>query len=226
MLKAVIFDLDGVIVKFNLNSRRIKEEMIAELEADGIPKGKLSAEKPFSIMKETIVQHLSAIGKEGMADALIKKAERIQIDHEVVAARETELLSGAKQILGFIKGKGLKVALFTYNNSRAAEIALSRHGIEGYFDLIVARDMVPKPKPNPAHLTVILDKLGIQRGEAIVVGDSEMDIMPSKALGVKVVALTTGMRRSEELSRLNPDYLIPDMRSLEGIIERLTGGGI
>jgi beta-phosphoglucomutase-like phosphatase (HAD superfamily) len=39
LLKAVIFDLDGVIVKFNLNSRRIKEEMIAELEASGIPKG-------------------------------------------------------------------------------------------------------------------------------------------------------------------------------------------
>jgi len=226
LLKAVIFDLDGVIVKFNLNSRRIKEEMIAELEASGIPKGKLSAEKPFSIMKEAIVRHLSAIGKEGMAGALITKAERIQIEHEVVAARETELISGAKQMLGFIKGKGLKVALFTYNNSRAAEIALSRHGVEGYFDLIVARDMVPKPKPNPAHLTVILDKLGIQRGEAIVVGDSEMDIIPSKALGVKVVALTTGMRRSEELSRLDPDYMIQDMRSLEGIVERLTGGGI
>jgi len=223
LLKAVIFDLDGVIVKFNLDSRRIKQEMIAELEANGIPKGKLSADKPFSIMKGAVEQHFSSLGKEGEADALIRRAESIQIAHEVTAARETELLPGAKQMLQLIKGKGLKVALFTYNNSRAAEIALLRHGLRGYFDLIISRDMVSRPKPNPEHLNAILDKLGVRNDEAIVVGDSEMDIKPSKELGVTAVALTTGIRRKNELSQFNPDYIISDMMELKGIVERVMG---
>ena len=225
MLKAIIFDLDGVIVKFNLNSRRIKEDMIAGIEASGFPKGKLSAEEPFSVMKEMIARHFAFIGKGWMADGIIKKAESVRIEHEVAAARETELLPGAKRALQFIKGKGLKIALFTYNNSQAAEIALSRHGIRGCFDVIVSRDMVQKPKPDPAHLSAVLEKLGIKNDEAIVVGDSEMDIKPSKALGVKVVAMTTGVCLSEELSSLDPEYVISEMSDLEGIVERLRDVG-
>ena len=227
MLKAIIFDLDGVIVKFNLNSRRIKEDMIAGIEASGFPKGKLSAEEPFSVMKEMIARHFAFIGKGWMADGIIKKAEAVSMawTSEVAAAREAELLPGAKRALQFIKGKGLKIALFTYNNSQAAEIALSRHGIRGCFDVIVSRDMVQKPKPDPAHLSAVLEKLGIKNDEAIVVGDSEMDIKPSKALGVKVVAMTTGVGHSEELSSLDPEYVISEMSDLEGIVERLRDVG-
>lgn len=220
LLKAVIFDLDGVIVKFNLDSRRIKEEIIVALEETGFPKGKLSSNQPFATMKEMIRQHLASEGKEELSQALIVQAEGIQIKREVEAADKTELLPGAKQALESLKVRGLKIALFTYNNRRAAEIALARHGLMNYFDLIISRDMVSKPKPNPAHLSAILEKLKVRKDEALVIGDSEMDIRPSKELGVKVVALTTGIRSKDELLPFSPDYMISNISKLRGIVER------
>jgi len=52
-----------------------------------------------------------------------------------------------------------------------------------------------------------------------------MDIRPSKALGVKVVAMTTGISLSDVLSSLDPEYVVSDMSELEGVVERLMGGG-
>lgn len=220
MLRAVIFDLDGVIVKFNLDSRRIKDEMIVALEDSGIPKGKLSSSQPFSAMKEAIKQHLASEGKEENLQSIISKAEDIRMKREVEAASKTELIPGAKQALASLKGRGLKIALFTYNNKRAAEIALAKHGLTECFDLIMSRDMVPKPKPDPAHLCAILDKLKLRKDEVLVVGDSEMDIKPSKELGVKVVAITTGIRSKDELLPYSPDHIISDLSKLNGIVER------
>jgi len=219
LLKAVIFDLDGVIVKFNLDSRRIKEEVINFFVGNGMPEGFLSPDQPFSKIKESVREVLLKDDKDkNFVEELIRKAEVIPVNHEVKAANETQLLPGVIETLMALKSMGLKLAIFTYNNSKAADIALCKNGISGYFSVIVTRDMVDRPKPNPIHLEIVLKALGVEKDEALVVGDSEMDIRPSKDLGVKVVALATGIRTAEELRSHNPDYLITNMSDLIGVV--------
>lgn len=223
MLKAVIFDLDGVIMKFRLDSQGIKREVIARLEEEGLTPKALNPTDPFSKIRESTRSIFESKGRNGAwIEAVMREVEGIPVRHEVEAAKVAEMLPGAKEILATLKGRGLRLAIFTYNNSLAAEIALTRNGLMDYFELVVTRDSVPWPKPNPLHLDFVLKSLMVGRDEAIVVGDSEMDIKPCKELGVRVVAISTGVRSADYLRGLSPDYLINDLSELEPIVNSLA----
>jgi len=219
VLKAIIFDLDGVLMKFNLESRKIKEDVIRYLVKNGLQEGLLSPTSSFASIREGIRAYFSMAGKDpSWIEGLIKEAENIPVEYEIKAAATTELLPNAREILMALKSMGLKLAIFTYNNSKATRIALRRHRLEGFFDVIVARDMVTRPKPNPIHLDTVLNRLGATKEEVIVVGDSEMDIKPCKELGVRVVAITTGIRAADELKPYSPDFIIEDLSDLPEVV--------
>lgn len=223
MIRAVVFDLDGVIMKFKLDSLSIKKEVIAYLEGEGLPAGALSPTEPFSKIKDSARGMFLSQGKDpAWVEAAIRKGEGIPVRHEIEAANNAELLPSARETLAALKGQGLRLAIFTYNNSRATDIALTRFGLREYFDVVASRDSVPRPKPNPLHLEFILQSLGIERGEAVVVGDSEMDIKPCKELGVRVVAISTGIRSAEFLRGQEPDHLIGDLAELQQIVDSLS----
>ena len=221
MLKGVIFDLDGVLLKFNLDSRKIKEEIIKFFVQNGLEEGLLSPKDSFSFIKDFVRGYFSKNGKDEVwIDDLLRKGEEIAIRYEIEAARITDLLPHVREVLKSLKDKGLKLAVFTYNNSQAAKVALNRTRIIDFFDVVLARDNVPKPKPNPEHLRMVLQELNIEPHEAIVVGDTEMDIKPCKALGVKVVSVTTGIRTEEELMKFDPDFIISELDQLLSLIDR------
>ena len=223
MLKAVIFDLDGVLMRFNLDSRRIKEDVIRYFVRNGLQDGLLSPTSSFSSIRESVRTYFSIAGKNpSWTEELIKEAEKIPIEHEIRAAAVTELLPNARGTLMVLKSKGLRLAVFTYNNSRATSIALRRHSLESFFDVVVARDMVTRPKPSPMHLDTVLNGLGVTKDEAIVVGDTEMDIKPCKKLGVRVIAITTGIRTADELRSYSPDFLIEDLSDLSEVVAACT----
>lgn len=222
VLRAVIFDLDGVLIKFKIDSIAIKKEIISFLEEKGLEPNLLRPADPFSTIKESTRSIFTSQGRsEEWVAGVIGEAERIAVRYEVEAAHMAETLPGARETLSALKRRGLSLAIFTYNNSLAVEIALTRGGLEEYFDFVVSRDMVPRPKPNPLHLEFVLNGLRVGRSEAIVVGDSEMDIKPSKELGIRVVAITTGIRSADYLQGLSPDYLITNLTELEPIVDSL-----
>lgn len=222
MIRGIIFDLDGVLLKFNLDSKRIKEDIIRFFVKNGLKEGLFTPNDSFSIIKEGVRSYFAQLERDpNWINGLLNEGEKIAIEYEVRAARRAELLPEAKEALKILKARGLGLAVFTYNNSQAAEIGLIKNGIRDFFDVVVARDTVPRPKPNPEHLKVVLERLGVEANQAIVVGDSEMDIKPCKQLGVKVVAVTTGIRTEEELAKFNPDFIIRSLKELPDLVQRL-----
>lgn len=222
MLRAVIFDLDGVIMKFKIDSLAIKKEVIAHLEKRGLAANLLKPTDTFSAIKEGTRSFFASQGKDSdWIEAVIREAEGIPVKHELEAAQVAETLPGARETLSTLRGKGLRLAIFTYNNSAAVDVALTLNGLKGYFELVASRDTVPRPKPNPLHLEYVLKGLDVGKEEAIVIGDSEMDVKPSKELGVRVVAISTGIRSADFLQDLGPDYLIHSLAELEPIIDTL-----
>jgi HAD superfamily hydrolase (TIGR01509 family) len=222
MLKALIFDLDGVIMRFGLDSQGIKQEVITFLEGKGLPMGALTPTDPFSRIKEGARAAFLSQGRdEGWINDVLKEADKIPIRREVEAAEAAEVLPGVRETMPELKGRGFKLAIFTYNNSLATGIALSKNGLDRYFELIAARDSVPRPKPNPLHLAFVLEGLMVGKEEALVIGDSEMDIRPCKELGVRVAAITTGIRNADFLRSLEPDYLIGSLPELIPIADSL-----
>lgn len=88
-------------------------------------------------------------------------------------------------------------------------------GLEPHFDMVLGAQPERYPlKPAPDAIRLILDRLGVAPGRALIVGDSTHDIEAGKAAGVATCAVTYGYRPAEVLRAAGPDWMISDIREL------------
>jgi putative hydrolase of the HAD superfamily len=97
-------------------------------------------------------------------------------------------------------------------------------GIEPYFESVVSYDDTGFKKPNPAPFRRALEKLKVEPGEAIMIGDwAERDMVGAKALGMKTVFARYG----DDFNTKEPgaDYEITDIAELVKIVHKLNKDG-
>jgi HAD superfamily hydrolase (TIGR01509 family) len=161
-IKAVIFDLDGTLVKCDLDFDRIKEEM--------------------GNIRGPILEHLEALppGEK-------KRAEGILVRHELEAARTAVLNEGAPKLLDYLKQRGIKKGIVTRNSRRSVEIVRAKHGLD--FEVVITREDAVRPKPSGEPLRLVLERLGLRNEEALFIGDYHFDMLSGKEAGVKTILL-------------------------------------
>ena len=86
--------------------------------------------------------------------------------------------------------------------------------LAGYFREILGYDSVERKKPHPEGILQALHGWGVEPTRAVMVGDSDHDILAGKAAGTVTVAVAYGFKSEEELLSAGPDYLIHDIREL------------
>jgi len=201
-MKSVIFDLDGTLIRFNIEWLEVKSKIIKRIEEEGLNLGKLS-------VKDSIQGILDKLeGLKDMKEEIYKIIEK----YEVEAALRAELRDGAIEVLEVLKN--LNLGLVTNNGERAVNLILNRMDLKKYFKVIVVREDVEKLKPYPFGLKKALDSLKVDPKDSYYVGDSVYDIEASKKLGVKSVAIIGGISSKEDLIRAKPDYLISSLKDL------------
>ncbi len=94
---------------------------------------------------------------------------------------------------------------------------LNKFKLADYFELIYGSDSVPGKKPAPDGIRQIISKMSFKDSDALIVGDSEMDIMAGKSAGIKTVGVTYGYRGKEALS--DADFIIDNIGELPRLIE-------
>jgi phosphoglycolate phosphatase len=222
IVKAVVFDLDGTIIKFNLDYRSARAEVIQFLSNHGLPASVFSMnESVFEMLKkvEILVQNQHSNKK---FSELAKDVLAIVEKYEAEGAKTTELLPGALETLQALKKMDLKLGLFTINGQRTTNQILSTFRLKPFFKAVVTRDSVPKVKPNPVHLQTVLKKLKAKPEESIVVGDSRLDMMTARELKVYAVGTPTGIAAPDELTKAGADCLITSPTDLIPLIEQLN----
>lgn len=80
-----------------------------------------------------------------------------------------------------------KTAIAT-NRTDTMDRVLEEHGLEGQFDIVVTASDVRYPKPHPEQLDVIIDHFGIDPGQMVYIGDSELDALAAQAAKVPFIA--------------------------------------
>ena len=180
-LKAVIFDLDGVILDsfhawFNVFNEIRKEKNLKMMDEKEFRK-KVWGGSPQADTK-TLNMSLEEITR------LYKQLYRKHVS-------KSKLFPNAKEVLDKIKEKNYKIGLVTNTFFENVELTLAHHGIKEKFDVIVAGDQVEKPKPYPEAILKACEKLNVQPDETIYVGDTKNDYKAGKAAGTFVVGLNT-----------------------------------
>lgn len=187
-IKAIIWDLDGTLIDFKINSIKARRRAIKILRNYGIPKEKLSNKTP---LLEIVRTSKEIFIKLGLTDEKIKEIIKqvnnavILIEHE--AAIKATLTKGINLVLEFAKNNNLKQAVFTYNSHKNARTSLTAAGINHYFDVVAGRDDIKNLKPHPDHLKYICERIGVNLDEIIVIGDTGRDI--EAALKTKSISI-------------------------------------
>ena len=221
-IKAVIFDLDGTLVKFNLDYKTVRAETKQILTNEGLPASIFSLDESIfeMIKKAQVFMKNNGKGEKEMSrikGAVLKLAER----HEVEAARNTELLPGVGETLRMLKKMKLKLGLFTINCDTATNYILQQLGLKQFFDAVVTRDCVEMVKPAPEHLQSALEMLNISPEEVVVVGDSVSDVKSAHEVKAMSIGVSAGVSLPEELARAGATCLITSLTDLPTLIDEL-----
>lgn len=132
---------------------------------------------------------------------------------------DTKVYEGITEILEKFKARGAYLAVLTNKPDGAAQSSIDAFFREGLFDMVIGQQEKYKRKPDPETVDVILNNLNISKSEAVLIGDSDVDIKTGKNAGIKTCAVTWGYVDKKELVKLNPDVIIDEVCELEKLID-------
>ena len=161
---ALVYDLDGTLVRLDVDWDRVTEETAAILSARGIDTDGM-----------TLWDVLETAEREGYRPNV---EERIR-DHEREGARSASRLALADTLPA-----ETPVAVCSLNCEAACRIALELHGIDNHVDAVVGRDTVETHKPDPQPLLAAIRALDAQPSSSLFVGDTERDERTAERAGV------------------------------------------
>ncbi len=187
MIKACIFDLDGVIVDTAhyhfLAWKRLADELGFELtEADNERLKGVSRMQSLDIVLElggiTVSEHNKLL--------LANKKNTWFVDYVERMAPE-EIFPGVKNLILELRSAGIKVALAS--SSKNAKTVIQLLHIQDEFDAIVDGTMVANSKPHPEIFLLTALKLDVKPEECIVFEDAEAGVEAALAAGMKCVGV-------------------------------------
>ncbi len=143
-----------------------------------------------------------------------KVKERFEHHYECTAGTCSTAFPHVLETLQRTRDYGVKQAIVTNKERRFTERVLERHGLAEVFDLVICGDSLAVRKPHPGVIDHCLAELGASSGEALFVGDSEIDISTARAAGVVCWAVPYGYNLGKPIAESMPDRIVPDIRGV------------
>lgn len=210
MMKALIFDCDGVLVDTEKDGHRVAFNRAfahfgLEVEWDVELYGDLLK---VSGGKERMRYYFNQMGWPDEAenrDQYIMDLHRFKTDSymEIIESGQLPLRSGVKRLVDEAVEDGTTLAVCSTSNQRAVRAVLREllgPGRMEEFAAILAGDVVSNKKPDPEIYDLAKERLGLQGRECMVVEDSRNGLLAADAAGMHCVVTTSTYTRDEDFS--------------------------
>jgi beta-phosphoglucomutase len=215
LIRACIFDLDGVIVDTAhyhfLAWKRLADELgVNFTEHDNERLKGVSRMHSLEILLSLGDISLSKKEKEAMAD----KKNAWFVDYVDRMAPE-EIFPGAKQLIQDLRAKDLKIGLASSSKNAARVIHLLN--IEHDFDAVVDGNMIRQSKPDPEIFLLAAEKLGVVPKQCLVFEDAEAGVEAALAAGMKCVGvgMEEQLRKADKVISKIGEFKLSFLRELE-----------
>ncbi|HKP11368.1 MAG TPA: HAD family hydrolase [Blastocatellia bacterium] len=215
----LLFDLDGTLIDSlgdlaatinlmlrDLDRPPLSAEQVAAFIGNGIP---------TTVHRALVATHP---GEEPPDKALHDLAiETVHRHYATQMLNTTRLFPNVVETLEHFRGK--KMGVVTSKEARFTEFILDHFGIAKYFGAIVGGDTTPARKPDPRPVLEALRVLDGPATEAVMIGDSEIDVIAGRSAGAQTCAVTFGYRSAEQLRVTEPDAMVGRFAELREVIE-------
>ncbi len=137
-------------------------------------------------------------------------------NYSAIERKSLRPFPGTVPILEKLAGCGIRRAVVS--NRRFARASVEAAGLDRYFEAIVGLELVERPKPFPDSLFMGLKLLEVDRGKALFVGDTDIDMQTGLAAGVRTVGVSSGNHDEEALARAGAWKTAGDLSALEELL--------
>ncbi|MFI3295913.1 MAG: HAD family phosphatase [Rikenellaceae bacterium] len=191
MTRAVIFDMDGVLV----DNREVHIDSFMEwCHRFGVEMGRDALHSYFGMGNDEIFP--AVLGRDDLSPREIARFsdEKEAIYREMFADNITPT-AGLIDMLEGLRSRGILMAVGSSGMRKNVDFVLDKCGIREYFTEIVDGDQLHRAKPDPEVFLLGAERLGVPCSEVLVFEDSYAGIAAARAAGMKVVALATTFAR-------------------------------
>jgi len=133
--------------------------------------------------------------------------------------KESKLVVGVKEFLKWCKNQNISMAVCTNKQEHLSNDLLKKIGIYDYFEYVAGSDTFDYCKPDPRHLTSVIEILDGDLKKTLMIGDSETDANAAKAAEIPVILLENGYteKNSDEIYH---NHLVKDFINIEKIVSK------
>ena len=219
----ILFDLDGTLVdtapdlmaahnhvmkKFGYSTRSVDEIRNLVGKGASVLIGRSiwgSAKKEFSritdekIKNEMVKEFISFYGKN--------------------IVKDSKLIKGVLEFLKWAKSKNISMGVCTNKQEHLAIDLLKKIEIYDYFEYVAGGNTFEYCKPDPRHLTSIIEIMNGDIKKCLMVGDSENDADAAKSAGIPMILLEDGYT-DKKIEQIYHNHLIKDFIGIEKIVSK------
>ena len=218
MLRAVIFDFDGVITDSEILHLRTFNEVLARYDIEITTRDYYTqylGSTDFDCFKVLSEKHGLGLDERGIESLVRQKNEAF----EQLAKTEGRIIEGVRGFLELLRDNNVRMAICSGSLLTEIELLLDEAGLRHFFEAVVSAEEVKKFKPDPEGFLLALRKLNetgldpIQPAECIAIEDSHWGLEAARQAGMHTVAVTNS-------------YDAGQLSSAEKIVDSLSELGI
>jgi pyrophosphatase PpaX len=198
---AYLFDLDGTLIdSIDLIFRAYRHTA----------QHHLSISPPDSVWREglgtPLRQQLSAVSEDPeLIEAMVATYREYHLAHHEGSIKA---YPDVVEVIAALSGRGARLGVVTSKLRSGAERGLVAAGLMEFFHTIVSADEVTRAKPHPEPVLTALERLGMDAGDAVFIGDSPHDMAAGREAGVSTAGVLWGPFAREELTLASADFLL------------------
>jgi len=238
MLRAVLFDQDGVIADTERHGHRVAfNRAFAEAGLD-VTWDPETYHRLLQVGggRERLRHYVETEGIGRPVDDLAAFVDRVyarktELFVEIVERGELALRPGVHRLMQEVAAAGLALGVCTTSHERSAAAIRRTLLPDVRFGLVLAGDVVARKKPDPEIYDLARRRLGLTADECLVIEDSQVGLSAAQAAGMRTVVTVTDYTRDEDTSAA--DLVVTCLGDPEGEAaevvrgdSRLTAGGV
>ncbi len=219
MIKAVIYDLDNLVVNSeSLHAQAIDEVLMQyKVKLKDIPadlRNKFIGRRVIDVIDEVI-------GMFKLKQDKVKLLSEVESIFLHIAHERLQLMPGVHESISRLKKKGLKLALATSATRKYIDLVMTKFNLQSDFDVVVSGEDVERGKPDPETYTKAAQLIGLSPSECVVLEDASNGVTAAKAAGCYCIAVPSPYTPDQDL--IQADSIADSLKELDvGILNKLV----